>query len=503
MSSQPEILLRLPSGPASWWLSISKYGIVFAIALFYVTVVLHFDYTPDDTYIYLQYAKNLSDGNGFSFNSGAPSYGATGPLWVLLITFGRVIGLDPYIVAKTLDLFFASLTIFLFFYVALLLIKDRIYAFFALLLLTFDTWFLRWSSSGMETSLSVLLCLLAIWYALRNEYLIASIVTGLLTLVRPEGGLLFVVVIVDNFLNTTRIKPALKDSLRSLTMYALVVVPWLVFAALYFGVPLPNTYIAKSGAIPNVEETLDSLITMAGIVGSTQVLIAVILVLGTGLAVKKIGLKNIRTEIIGLIWILALPIFYALANVQVVSRYMLMITPFVILYGFWGLKKIEELLNVRPAQILIILVLVSFVTLAQNRFVYHSQAVPHMNSFTNGMNDALKPIAYWLKEHTTTDAEVLAPDIGLIGYISDRTIYDVAGLVTPKVRMTFAGKSYDDGMAQRCYEKVVNPDYVIHRSTNREILASEDMVPVMTREFFGLGIRKKETQYVTLYKSLR
>ena len=85
----------------------TRYGPAFIVALFYVTVVFHYSYTPDDTYIYLQYAKNLANGNGFSFNANSPSYGITGPLWVLLIAGGVKAGLDPLIVAKTFDLLFA------------------------------------------------------------------------------------------------------------------------------------------------------------------------------------------------------------------------------------------------------------------------------------------------------------------------------------------------------------------------------------------------------------
>ncbi|HYR69064.1 MAG TPA: hypothetical protein VER77_04230, partial [Candidatus Dormibacteraeota bacterium] len=42
-------------------------------------------YLTDDTFIHLQFAKNLIGGRGFAFNAGEPTYGSTSPLWVLLL----------------------------------------------------------------------------------------------------------------------------------------------------------------------------------------------------------------------------------------------------------------------------------------------------------------------------------------------------------------------------------------------------------------------------------
>lgn len=91
-----------------WWRLVLQYGIGVIVVVFYVTASLHFHYTPDDTYIYLQYGRNIARGEGISFNAGTPSYGMTGPLWGFLIAAGTKLSLDPYIVAKTLDIVFAA-----------------------------------------------------------------------------------------------------------------------------------------------------------------------------------------------------------------------------------------------------------------------------------------------------------------------------------------------------------------------------------------------------------
>ena len=50
---------------------------------------------------------------------------------------------------------------------------------------------------------------------------------------------------------------------------------------------------------------------------------------------------------------------------------------------------------------------------------------------------------------------------------------------------------------------VIHPDYVIDRSSIPERLASSSLLPIMTRQFPGLGIANDEMMYYTLYKSLK
>lgn len=50
----------------------------------------------DDAGFFLRYAEHLSTGNGYVFNlDEAPIWGATAPLWPLLIALGKLLGLQP------------------------------------------------------------------------------------------------------------------------------------------------------------------------------------------------------------------------------------------------------------------------------------------------------------------------------------------------------------------------------------------------------------------------
>jgi len=90
-----------------------------------------------------------------------------------------------------------------------------------------------------------------------------------------------------------------------------------------------------------------------------------------------------------------------------------------------------------------------------------------------------------------------------LGYVSERRLFDTAGLVTPEMKKAFSGVSYEEGMKERRYESVLIPDYVVDRSDRPERLAAPDLVPVMTREFPSIALTKTEPVYYTLYKSVR
>ncbi len=484
-----------------FWRFVLKYGISIVVGLFYGTAVLHFDYTPDDTYIYLQYAKNLVGGDGFSFNAGVPSYGVTGPFWTLLIASGTKVGLDPYMVAKTLDLFFASVAIVLLYLLAFAIVRDKIYALIVAWIFSFDAWFLRLTCSGMESSLAVLLTLLTVWNSYRKEYAVATFVAAILSLVRPEGVLLFFVVLIDIFLNTRVRASAWKKIISSFALFSIIIIAWLLFAYVHFGTTVPNTLQAKSTQGFSFAVLWFTLFSMLKIIGATQIVLVLAAIVGLIVVVRKEGWLKIKEDAFPLLWVIALPLFYIVMNVQVVSRYLLPTTPFLVLYGVWGIKQLELSFVLSPHRALIVLVAITGLSLAANQYVYRAKVVPHTQNFTLGMNECLKPIGYWLRSNAKEGATVLAPDIGVLGYVSGRNFYDTAGLISPPVKKAFAGVSYDEGMLQRRYAEVIHPDYIVDRSPTPERLTTDSLRPVMTRTFSGLGLTKSDLVYYTLYKA--
>jgi hypothetical protein len=342
--------------------------------------------------------------------------------------------------------------------------------------------------------------MLTLWYTYKKEYITSALVAGLLTLVRPEGFLLFIAVLVDLVLNGKQRSAVIRTILASVLLYSVVVGFWLIYSSVQFGTVIPNSFSIKPA---DGVSLLNSILTSLKIIGATQCLLVFAVIMGVIVAVKRSEWRTLREDIFPLLWVLLVPLFYVVMNVQVVSRYLLLILPLVVIYGVWGIKRLEVASWVSPQRGLLILFLVAGLSLAQNQFIYRWWVVPHMETFALGEDECLKPIAYWLRSNSSPGSSVLTPDIGIIGYVSERTMYDPTGLVTPDLKQAFRGVTYDDGMKQRRYEQILHPDFVVDRSPVPERLASEKLEPVMTRTFSGLGLSKPGLQYYTLYRVMR
>lgn len=472
-----------------------------AVGVFYLRVVAHFEYTPDDTYIYLRTAVNVVQGDGWSFNPGDPSYSVTGPLWAMLIAGGAAVGLDPYIVAKSLDATLAALAVLALQLLVVSVTEDRLLAAWAAIITTFDASLLRWAGSGMETSLAVLLTLLVVRYVIDDEWLIAGAALGLLVLARPEYALLAPWLVI-----ATRDAPW-KHHLRRwaapLAITIGIVGVWWTTAAVWTGTFLPTTIGSKAGWWFDPERTATVLIESARIIAATHG-IPMLVVIGMAFLLPR-GNDPARMRqwrlLIG--WPVVLTAAYATQGVQIVSRYL---APALFLLTAAMLLVISIWLDARPRRLRRATALafaVGVLTIGLNTVVYESRIAPHIRDFTAGMQQGVKPIAFWLRNHAATGDEILAPDIGMVGYVSERRVWDPAGLATPSLRKAIEGRSYDEVMQRRLYRAVVDPRFVIDRSRDRERLADSTLRPIITAEMPGLGVTIPGVQYVTLYEAIR
>jgi len=478
-----------------------KYGLGLIVLIFYATVLLHFPYTPDDTFIYLQFAKNVLRGGGFAFNAQEPTYGVTSPLWTFIIAAGGGLRLDPYFVAKLLDLVFASLALIVFYLLAVEIIRERLVAFLATFVFSGNVWFIRWAATGMETSLSVLLLLLTVLYCLRNEYLQAALACSFLTLVRPEAALLFILLLIDAFLNTIEKRHAGKLAIGCTLIFLLIVGPWMVFAQKEFGTLVPNTVTAKTGfgfSLVDIAATGRDIMKTA----ATSNVLELVLVLGfVGWRIKRREYGELRNHFLPLAWMFLLPLVYLGAEVGVVSRYLLLLLPLVCVYGYFSLKNtLERFRAVSPYRLSAVLV-VTTLLLIQNQYVYQKHVKSHMDRFAEGVEECLRPIAEWVRDNTPPGTVIVSPDVGAIGYWSDRKLCDLAGLITPEMkRLRRQGLTYDDIMTKHLFIPICYPEYVIDRAVVPERLADEQLTPLYTRRFYGLGLAKPEVQFYTLYR---
>ncbi|MFQ5421279.1 MAG: hypothetical protein ACE5EY_13055 [Anaerolineae bacterium] len=205
----------------------------------------------DDAWIHYQFARNLSQGNGFSYIPGVPTSGSTSPAWTLLLA-GVGLFTQQYVWPSLfLSALFLLATVCLTFWLTLDVTADQLTAVMAALGVLFTGRMLWAGLSAMEVTLFAALSLAAV-LAYRRWGLgwVTAVLFSLAALARPEGHLLFAFAVLETLLDTLNPLAGLRCNWRKLAaaflLYALIQLPYVLFSFSVTGRPLPNTFYAKS-----------------------------------------------------------------------------------------------------------------------------------------------------------------------------------------------------------------------------------------------------------------
>jgi len=209
----------------------------------FVFFALHYDFVQDDAYISFRYAANFLDGNGLVYNIGERVEGYTNFLWVIsLALLKELFALDFVPTARFLGLSSAAMI----FILGSLLIKRLVEKNHLPILISFVILLLfcpalpYWTISGLETTAFAFLCFASLFAEYRTPTFTPAIL-ALATLVRPEGGLVFIIILIHRILKQHRFPFSL------LFIYLFMLIPFGAFKLYYYGSLIPNPFYAKSG----------------------------------------------------------------------------------------------------------------------------------------------------------------------------------------------------------------------------------------------------------------
>lgn len=195
-----------------------------------------------------------------------------------------------------------------------------------------------------------------------------------------------------------------------------------------------------------------------------------------------------------------LPVFYVITDINIISRYLLLLTPIVLMYAFYFLTEVLSrslMARYLYGGILVFTVLV----MLQSQIVYSNYVKPGIDAFSEGMELSLIPIGRWLQLNTPPGSRVFAQDVGAIGYYSERYICDAAGLVSPALlQLQRQGYTHERMVDDKVYTSLCRADYVVYRSAVPQVLSSkEDLIPIITRPFLQMGLSDHTIYYYTVY----
>ena len=191
----------------SWWLGALLLSAVTLMLLgYYLTIEREITAgvigAPlDDAWIHFQFARNLSRGEGFSFNPGQPTPGSTAPLWTIILAALGFLGTDYLATALLLSAGFFLAAVLLAYGFTAWVTRNLWPAVLAGLGVALSGRLLWAGLAGMETTAFAALSLAAIWaYSRSGLRLFPALLFGLASQLRPEGHALFALAVVDRCL---------------------------------------------------------------------------------------------------------------------------------------------------------------------------------------------------------------------------------------------------------------------------------------------------------------
>lgn len=410
----------------------------------------------DDAWIHQTYARNLAQTGQLAYLSGQPSAGSTSPAWTFLLSVGYLLGLDFRIWAYLLGAVSHVATALLVYRLTTRLVPTRAKVpLLAGLLCAFE-WHLVWSAtSGMETALFTALSLGLLEYffvqvtvrssssgpaSLRTEqYLVNSVGIGLLSgalvLTRPEALVLVAFVILGLLifplpLRRHEVSQRLLAMAVSVLGLSLLLAPYLMFNLRTSGSVFPNTFYAKQ---VEYQVSWSLPVRLWQVLTPSLVGAQVLLVPGFFYGAYILLRSRRWPAILPILWWVALLSLYAwrLPVSYQHGRYVMPTIPLLIVYGSWGTSL---LLHPSAPQIwkrvVSRAVPLAVALLAGLFWLRGAQAYVEDVSFIEG---EMTKVADWINANTNPADVIAVHDIGAVGYLTDRPLLDLAGLITPEI----------------------------------------------------------------------
>lgn len=389
----------------------------------------------DDAWIHQTYARNLAVRGEWAFLPGKVSAGSTSPLWSLIISIGYFLHLDPLIWTYLAGWGALCGLAYIGDRLSQSILKSNSLRFPWIGVFLAVEWHLVWAAgSGMETCLHALLILAFFWMLAseRIPALAVGLVCGLTVWVRPDGvtliGPAVMVIVLSN--------PSRPQIIRKLAwfMVGLVVflTPYLIFNFVLGGHWWPNTFFAKQAeyAVLLKESFLYRIgkLLIQPMVGAGILIVpGFIYLLWHSWKLRKWMVIAAAIWWAGytFIYAVSLPVTYQHA------RYLIPAMPvFFVLGGVGTYTLISRMsASVRSRLLRFAWISALFLVLA----AFWVQGALAYGEDVAIIETEMVAMGHWIAENTPQDALIAAHDIGAIGYYGNRTILDMAGLISPEV----------------------------------------------------------------------
>ena len=387
----------------------------------------------DDAYITFRYADNLIKGFGFVFNVGERVQGTTSPLFTfILASLGLIFGSSHLEqLAVSVGILATIGTLYLCHRILSATGMPQAVIWTFLVLISFLPSFIAISVSGMETPVVLFLMCLSLYLCIEDRLIALSVVGVLLFLARVDTCLWLLALGIHILFSR---RDSLRDLTRPLVVFCTSIAIWLSFTKIYFGTVVPQSLVGKAvshGAfvLPNwsYASTFLSAFVPAQRFGSwALVVIAVVFVF---LVPPALELWHRYPQLRPIVYFF--PIYagaFLAGHAPLFSWYV--IPPkwafyFIATYALWRFlsdKAGFSHSSLMPAYVMVLLG--TFVFGLAVHAVKIQYRLPQVNPSL--------AISDYIEQKARPGGRIFLEHIGLIGFRTDRYIYDYMGLVTPE-----------------------------------------------------------------------
>jgi len=446
-------ILKSPKLPLAVTLSLA----VIAPAIWLATVIPleGLNLSSDDAWIHQVFARNLAREGRFEYNPGERSAGVTGPLWTMLLSETYFFHLPARAAALALTIASHVLWVGAIYWLCRGFWPDRSrwWPAAAACLFTLFGPALWFSVSGMETSLFFALATLAAAAFGRGRHAVAGFAAAASVPVRPEGGILVVMLFawwVFKLVRERR-RPNAGELVGYVLMPLLFDTPFVVHSWLVAGVPFPTTYFGRHwlylGAAADYQRVVWNgpailafywyryihvwMLGQNDLSNAMKIFTEPVVLSQLGLWGAAIQLFRRRLQsgfAFFIIWVLAHNVLYGflLPNFGTAGRYEgCNFALFAIAIPYGALLVLGWVKDRGYKIIPYVFLAAAFVSAAGSYLQWRIMYADNIHHITTVHERAGK----WVAQNLPAEARIAAFDIGAFGYYADHYIIDLGGLL--------------------------------------------------------------------------
>ena len=427
--------------------------------MFYIISPEHLRPIFDDSYISLNFARNIAEHGKLSFDGKEWTTGATSPLHVLIMGILLKLGVSPFTTSIGVGVVCSGLLAVGVYLLGYAIFRSQLAGILGALAISFTSYTALDAGNGLETSLFMALVAFAaaayFWSPKPLFRITCGVLIGLSVLTRPEGAFLIPAVVLYRWIDrpeNERFADYVKDALR-LAIPGAIAGAMIVGFSLIVSGTIGGTASAKLKFFQEDEAPLGYKIRVASdqIGIFTQPLIPLL-----GLAAIVAGRKAMA--FVALFWVPVLVTYVELfpgGLAHYFYRYQHPVLPFLAAFAGGGAAYLIAIAVKRD-------IVVKALVIGALAVV----AVPMYHQYMHWRNDIYTPAS----DETYTSLEAMAKDlntivqpdqtlathdIGAVEYFADYKVIDLVGLANEDVIPYHKGRHIVD------YIDKVKPDYLL------------------------------------------